>query len=338
MTSLRHVLEPAFNNAWYHGAKWTFVFLPLVPLVWLATYLRRHLRHTRDGFAALGAPVIVIGGLTAGGTGKTPTLIALARYLSGRGLNVGIVSRGYGRTTDDSLLLVDETHTHADVGDEPLLIKHSVPQANVIVGKSRKKAAQSLIRQHGAEVILSDDGLQHYDLPRDFEVAIVDADRGLGNGWLIPVGPLREPKERLALVDFVLERNGTVDARALTYLPTRLTSMKTEQVLTVDEARSQFAGRKVLAATGLGQPSQFFSMLRHIGVELSEQIAVPDHALLPLHDIQERYAPDYIVVTAKDAVKVDRRACDNVWIADIEALLPDQLLSSVEQLLCRVSN
>jgi tetraacyldisaccharide 4'-kinase len=93
-----------------------------------------------------------------------------------------------------------------------------------------------------------------------------------------------------------------------------------------------------LAETGLGQPSQFFSMLRHIGVELSEQVAVPDHALLPLHDIQERYAPDYIVVTAKDAVKVDRRACDNVWIADIEALLPDQLLSSVEQLLCRVSN
>ena len=159
---------------------------------------------------------MVIGGLTAGGTGKTPTLIALARYLSGRGFRVGVVSRGYGRTTDDSSLLVSEEHAHDEVGDEPLLIKRSAPKTHVIVGKSRKKAAKSLIREFGVHVILSDDGLQHYDLPRDFEVAVIDADRGLGNGWLLPVGPLREPRERLSSVDFVLERNGSVESRALT--------------------------------------------------------------------------------------------------------------------------
>ena len=109
MISRREGLERAFNNAWYHGAKWTFIFLPLIPIVMLVTFLRRRFRP-QSGFAALGAPVVVIGGLTEGGTGKTPTLIALARYLSGRGFRVGVVSRGYGRTTDDSSLSVSYTH------------------------------------------------------------------------------------------------------------------------------------------------------------------------------------------------------------------------------------
>ena len=158
MISRRDGLERAFNNAWYEGAKWTLIFLPLIPLVMLVTYLRRSFRP-QGGFAVLGAPVVVIGGLTAGGTGKTPTLIALAGYLSGRGFRVGVVSRGYGRMTDDSSLLVSDEHTHDEVGDEALLIKRSVPKATVIVGKSRKKSAKGLIRDFDAHVILPDDGL-----------------------------------------------------------------------------------------------------------------------------------------------------------------------------------
>lgn len=335
MITLRDGLERAFNNAWYEGAKWTLIFLPLIPLVILVTYLRRSFRP-QSGFAVLGAPVVVIGGLTAGGTGKTPTLIALARYLSGRGFRVGVVSRGYGRTTDDSSLLVSEEHTHDEVGDEPLLIKRSAPKARVIVGKSRKKAAKGLIREFGAHVILSDDGLQHYDLPRDFEVAVIDADRGLGNGWLLPVGPLREPRERLSSVDFVLERNGNVESRALTYAPKRFISVKTQQTLTVDEARDLFSGTSLVAATGLGQPAQFFTMLRQMGLEFSE-VTEADHGLLPLSEIQEAHGPSYIVVTAKDAVKMDKQACDNVWVVDVEAQLPEALLSSLEQMLGRVA-
>ena len=331
----REGLEKALNNAWYQGAKWTFIFLPLIPLVMLMIYLRRSFRP-QSSFATLGAPVVVIGGLTAGGTGKTPTLIALARHLSERGFKVGVVSRGYGRTTDDSSLLVSEEHTHAEVGDEPLLIKKSAPQSEVIVGKSRKNAVKSLIREFGAHVILSDDGLQHYDLPRDFEVAVIDADRGLGNGWLLPVGPLREPRERLASVDFVLERNGSVECQALTYAPKRFISVKTTQTLTIDEARALFAGASLVAATGLGQPAQFFTMLRHMGFEFAE-VAVADHAVLPLSKIQESHDPEYIVVTAKDAVKLDKQACDNVWVIDVEAQLPGALLSSLEQLLDHVA-
>ena len=335
MNSHREGLERALNDAWYHGAKWTMIFLPLIPLVMLFTYLRRSFRP-HNGSAALGAPIVIIGGLTAGGTGKTPALIALANYLSGKGFRVGVVSRGYGRTTDDSSLLVSEEHTHDEVGDEPLLIKRSAPEAHVIVGKSRKNAAKSLIRELGAQVVLSDDGLQHYDLPRDFEVAVIDADRGLGNGWLLPVGPLREPRERLASVDFVLERNGSVESRALTYAPKRFTSVKTQQTLTIDDARALFAGASLVAATGLGQPAQFFTMLRHMGFEFTE-VAVADHALLPLSDIQESYDPEYIVVTAKDAVKMDKQACDNVWVIAVEAQLPEALMSSLEQLLGRVA-
>ena len=335
MISHRERLERAFNNAWYDGAKWTLIFLPVIPLVMLMTYLRRSFRPP-NGFAMLGAPVVVVGGLTAGGTGKTPTLIALARYLSRRGLKVGVVSRGYGRTTDDSSLLVSEEHAHDEVGDEPLLIKRSVPKVHVIVGKSRKNAAKSLIREFGVHVILSDDGLQHYDLPRDFEVAVIDADRGLGNGWLLPVGPLREPRERLSSVDFVLERNGSVESRALTYAPKRFISVKTQQALTIDEARALFAGASLVAATGLGQPAQFFAMLRHMGFEFTE-VAVADHALLPLRQIQESHDPQYVIVTAKDAVKMDKQACDNVWVIDVEAQLPEALMSSLEQLLDRVA-
>ena len=335
MRSRREGLERAFNNAWYRGAKWTLIFLPMIPFVMLMTYLRRSFRP-QSGFAALGAPVVVIGGLTAGGTGKTPTLITLARYLSGRGFRVGVVSRGYGRTTDDSSLLVSDEHTHDEVGDEPLLIKRSAPKTHVIVGKSRKKAAQSLIREFGVHVILSDDGLQHYDLPRDFEVAVIDADRGLGNGWLLPVGPLREPRERLSSVDFVLERNGSVESRALSYAPKRFISLKTQQTLTVDEARDLFSGMSLVAATGLGQPAQFFAMLRHMGFEFTE-VAVADHALLPLREIQESHDPQYVVVTAKDAVKFDNQACDNVWVIDVEAQLPEALMSSLVQLLDRVA-
>ncbi len=335
MISRREGLERAFNNAWYHGAKWTFMFLPLIPLVTLVTFLRRRFRP-QSGFAALGAPVVVIGGLTAGGTGKTPTLIALARYLSGRGFRVGVVSRGYGRTSDERSLLVSEEHTHEEVGDEPLLIQRSAPETHVIVGKSRKQSAKSLIREFAAHVILSDDGLQHYDLPRDFEVAVIDADRGLGNGWLLPVGPLREPRERLSSVDFVLERNGSVESRALTYAPTRFISVKTQQTLTIDEARALFAGASLVAATGLGQPAQFFTMLRHMSFEFTE-VAVADHALLPLREIQASHDPEYIVVTAKDAVKMDKQACDNVWVIDVEAQLPEALMSSLEQLLDRVA-
>lgn len=335
MTTGRDWLEDAVNRSWYGRIGVTYLLLPLQPIVALVIWWRRRFRP-RAKFASLGVPIIVVGGLTAGGTGKTPTLIALARYLSGKGFKVGVVSRGYGRKAGESGLLVEVDHSAEKVGDEPLLIKRSVPTASVVVGDSRLAAARSLFREQGVSVILSDDGLQHYALPRDFEIAVLDANRRFGNGWLVPVGPLREPVKRLQSVDFVLERNGSHPASAFHYVPTRFVTVDGKERLSVSDASSQWAGKKVVAATGLGQPSQYFGLLAELGVEC-ETINVADHAALDLQGIERNFQPDIVIITAKDAVKLELESCHNVWVLEVEAELPDSLYLAIEQSLKQVS-
>ena len=335
MTTGRDWLEGVVNRSWYGRIGVTYLFLPLQPIAALLIWWRRRFRpYTKS--ADVGAPIIVVGGLTAGGTGKTPTLIALARYLSGKGFKVGVVSRGYGRKASESGLLVEVDHSADKVGDEPLLIKRSVPTASVVVGDSRLTAARILRREQGVSVILSDDGLQHYALPRDFEIAVLDAHRGFGNGWLVPVGPLREPIKRLQSVDFVLERNGSDPASAFHYAPTQFVTVDGREQLSVSEASSQWAGKKVVAATGLGQPSQFFSLLDDLGVAC-ETVNVADHAVLDIRAIENSFQPDIVVITAKDAVKLEMESCNNVWVLGVEAELPDSLYLAIEQCLEQTS-
>lgn len=335
MTRSRDWLEDAVNRSWYGRFGITFLFLPLQPIVALLIWWRRRFRP-RAKFASLGAPIIIVGGLTAGGTGKTPTLIALARHLSGKGFKVGVVSRGYGRKAGESGLHVEADHSAEKVGDEPLLIKRSVPTASVLVGDSRLAAARTLRREHGVSVILSDDGLQHYALPRDFEIAVLDANRRFGNGWLVPVGPLREPIKRLQSVDFVLERNGSNAASAFHYVPTRFVTVDGKDQLSTTNALSQWLGKRIVAATGLGQPSQFFDLLGDLGLEC-ETVNVADHAVLDLRAIETNFQPDIVVVTAKDAVKLELESCHNVWVLEVEAELPDSLYLAIEQSLKQVS-
>jgi tetraacyldisaccharide 4'-kinase len=335
MTAVKDWLEGAVNRSWYGRSGWTYFLLPVVPIIALVIWWRRTFRQ-RTKFAAVGAPVIVVGGLTAGGTGKTPTLIALARYLSGRGFHVGVVTRGYGRKSGEGGLLVEMDHSAEKVGDEPLLIKRSVSTASVVVGDSRLASARSLCREHGASVILSDDGMQHYALPRDFEIAVLDADRRFGNGWLLPVGPLREPVKRLKSVDFLLERNGSDPSSAFHYAPTRFISADGKSQVPVSDAKTQWAKTKIVAATGLGQPSQFFDLLRDLQLEF-ETVRVADHSVLDLQSIENNFKPDIVIVTAKDAVKLDAESCDNVWVLEIEAELPDALYTAIEQCLDRIT-
>jgi len=335
MTRGRDWLEDAVNRSWYGRFGITFLFLPLQPIVALLIWWRRRFRP-RAKFASLGAPIIIVGGLTAGGTGKTPTLIALARHLSGKGFKVGVVSRGYGRKAGESGLHVEADHSAEKVGDEPLMIKRSVPTASVLVGDSRLAAARTLRREHGVSVILSDDGLQHYALPRDFEIAVLDANRRFGNGWLVPVGPLREPIKRLQSVDFVLERNGSNAASAFHYVPTRFVTVDGKDQLSTTNALSQWLGKRIVAATGLGQPSQFFDLLGDLGLEC-ETVHVADHAVLDLRAIETNFQPDIVVVTAKDAVKLELESCHNVWVLEVEAELPDSLYLAIEQSLKQVS-
>ncbi len=295
-------------------------------------WLKRRVTARRSQPIDAGVPVIVVGGITAGGTGKTPCLIALSQSLIKRGYSVGVVSRGYGRQSPKTTIFVEAAHDSAAVGDEPLLIKRTVPEAQVLVAQSRQEAVLRLLEAKKVDVILSDDGLQHYALYRDLEILVMDASRALGNGFLLPVGPLREPRSRLTTVDCVLVRNGDHPATSFVYVIKGFRNEATAERLSLDAGLAAWQGAQVVAATGLGQPEQYFQMLRRKGLTF-ESVAVADHAVSPLEEITARHVPDVVLITEKDAVKLKGAACDNVWVVEIEALLPSRLVGQIDKLM-----
>jgi tetraacyldisaccharide 4'-kinase len=298
--------------------------------VWLKRRVTAHKAQPIDPRV----PVIVVGGITAGGTGKTPCLIALLQVLVKRGYRVGVVSRGYGRKSPEATIFVEVEHNAADVGDEPLLIKRTVPAAQVLVAQSRQEGVLRLLEAKKVDVILSDDGLQHYSLYRDLEILIIDASRALGNGFLLPVGPLREPRSRLATVDCVLVRNGDHPATSFVYVIKGFRNEGTGERLSLDAGLAAWQGAQVVAATGLGQPEQYFQMLRRKGLTF-ESVAVADHAVLPMKEIIASYVADVVLITGKDAVKLKGPACDTVWVVEIEALLPSHLVEQLDKLMAQ---
>jgi tetraacyldisaccharide 4'-kinase len=298
--------------------------------VWLKRRVTAHKAQPIDPRV----PVIVVGGITAGGTGKTPCLIALSQVLVKRGYRVGVVSRGYGRKSPEATIFVEVEHNAADVGDEPLLIKRTVPAAQVLVAQSRQEGVLRLLEAKKVDVILSDDGLQHYSLYRDLEILIIDASRALGNGFLLPVGPLREPRSRLATVDCVLVRNGDHPATSFVYVIKGFRNEGTGERLSLDAGLAAWQGAQVVAATGLGQPEQYFQMLRRKGLTF-ESVAVADHAVLPMKEIIASYVADVVLITGKDAVKLKGPACDTVWVVEIEALLPSHLVEQLDKLMAQ---
>ena len=270
------------------------------------------------------------GGLTAGGTGKTPVLIALGRWLIGQRYSVGVVSRGYGGRNSHEPRWVDDQDDARVVGDEPLMIRQqlSVP---VVVCPDRQRAVTSLIQQNDIDIVLSDDGLQHYRMARDIEITVLDAERGLGNARLLPAGPLREPVDRLRSVDWILERNSADPDRAFTYQPVSARHMATGRIQRWKKCTDEWLGQVVAAATGLGQPQQFFEMLRMNGLSIREY-AVPDHGELSqraLDTLQE----NVVLVTAKDAVKLSVPVDPRVWVVEIDVTLPPSFLDQLARLL-----
>ena len=205
MTALRGAVERGLNAIWYGNSVLSWCLLPLSLLVRFEVKRRRD-QAPLKGATPDGVMVIVIGGLTVGGTGKTPVLIALGRWLQHSGYRVGVISRGYRSQALDEARQVAPNDDSASVGDEPLLIRREL-EVPVVVGRDRLQALHTLIQDNAIDIVLSDDGLQHYQLPRDLEIVVLDGQRGLGNGRLLPAGPLREPRERLEEVDWVLERN-----------------------------------------------------------------------------------------------------------------------------------
>ena len=285
---------------------------PLACLLWPLSLLYAALFAVRGWLYRLGwlrtervpVPVIVVGNVIAGGAGKTPVVMAVVQHLQARGMTVGVVSRGYGRRTDDCREVLGDSDPQ-DVGDEPALIHHAT-KAPVFVARKRIDAARALLASHPAtQVVVSDDGLQHLALGRDIEICVFDR-RGIGNGWRLPAGPLREAWPRPC--DLVLH-SGARPAFAGGYTATRALAY---DALTGGGQRvplATLAGRPLVALAAIARPEAFFDMLRARGLMLAETIALPDH--FDFGSWQRPAATGRtIVCTEKDAVKVWRKAPD----------------------------
>ena len=268
----------------------------------------------------LAVPVIVVGNITVGGTGKTPLVTWLCACLESNGFRPGIISRGYkGRTTAPNRVQADSDPKK--YGDEPVLLAREtgVP---VYTSSNRVDAAKRLLAENQCDVLISDDGLQHYRLGRDIEIAVIDGWRRFGNGWLLPAGPLRESKKRLSKVDWVLCRGGEPQEGELPYkyVADGLQNLKTGEEYGID----QFKGKRVHAVARIGNPDQFFSDLVESGLNIYRH-PFPDHYEFQKEDLQ---FPDNlpIIMTEKDAVKCGKLVEQlerDVWFLEIKAQLPE---------------
>lgn len=310
------------QRVWYGGHWSRWLLLPLSGLYHVIVCLRRSLY--RKGFLSARkapVPVLVVGNLTVGGTGKTPLTVWLATRLRGRGYAPGIASRGYGGSKVGTSMRVDAESDPAVVGDEPVLIARRTG-CPVVIDPDRVQAAAMLCAD-GADLLIADDGLQHYRLARDYEICVIDGSRGLGNGSLLPAGPLREPLHRLAEVDQVLLNGAVADGwkvpAGFSRDPIRFDLAATE-VIRMDGAETlpitHFAGTTVHAVAAIGNPARFFDLLRRHGIEVIEH-AFPDHAAIgpeALHFDDDRP----VLMTEKDAVKQRRPVSERLWYVPVD--------------------
>jgi len=337
--------EPLLQRAWTRRGALAWLLLPLALLFGALAAVRRALY--RAGIlhsSRVSRPVVVVGNLVAGGAGKTPLTLALIAALRAAGRHPGVISRGHGGSASAAgAVLPDDATAQPGAatryGDEPCLIqrKSGVP---VAIGRDRVAAAQRLIAAHPeVDVLLADDGLQHYALARNFEIAVFDA-RGAGNGWLLPAGPLREPLARLASVDAVVI-NGAAPADFLHTLPRRLPchGMTLEtgdawQLIAPAQRRTLagFRGQRIQALAGIGQPQRFFDTLTAAGIACTGH-ALPDHYAWGA-DAARLFDPaaEFILITEKDAVKCLGRsdlADPRVWVVEVAATPEAGLVESI---------
>ncbi|MFC3534049.1 tetraacyldisaccharide 4'-kinase [Vogesella facilis] len=293
----------------------------------LAAARRLLFRYGLKRSRALPVPVVVIGNINVGGVGKTPLTLALLQAFATRGVKVGVISRGYGGSHRQPTEVGRDTPASL-VGDEPLLL--AAAGAPVVVGRDRVAAGQLLLARHPkVELLLSDDGLQHYALRRTLEIVVIDGERGLGNGHLLPAGPLREPASRLASVDAVVvngEQRTAIDwPPRLPLFRQRLLPGSFQHLVGSQPPRqaADFAGLKVVALAGIGNPQRFFDTLRGLGLVLQRTISFPDHHDFVATDIPDD--ADAVIVTSKDAVKLQCVNHARLWFLPVTAQLQPDL-------------
>lgn len=330
-------IELTITKAWQHRAPWLKLLAPLSALYAVASTINKQLyQHGILNVYHAKVPVLVIGNITVGGSGKTPLIIALVTYLQSKGIAVGVISRGYGRQTDNhkSPVLVNTKSTPTDVGDEPCLIVQStgVPMA---VGADRGLAIAELLKHYPKlSLIISDDGLQHHALHRDAEWIVVDSARGFGNGKLLPQGFLREPISRLQGATVIYHEKSTNHTKK----PTMYLEPAAPIPLIKQPTPKSAPQKTVYAVSGIGYPERFFATLSDLGYQVMAKPFADHHCfvladLLPLVDYP-------IITTSKDAVKLRQLATqsahdifNNIWVLPVQAVLSPSVCDTMDELL-----
>jgi tetraacyldisaccharide 4'-kinase len=314
-----------FANVWTRRG-------PLAWLLWPVSFVYGLIASLRRSLYALGvfktnrvrARVIVVGNVVAGGAGKTPVVMALVMHLQARGWQVGVVSRGYGRSGTDCREVLDNS-TADEVGDEPALVKLTC-HAPVFVAAKRFEAASALLARYPeTQIIVCDDGLQHHALHRDLEICVFD-DRGTGNGFLLPAGPLREPWPRPT--DLVLHTGVRASRVQDAFTARRALASYALRVDSSSMPLSELRGKPLLAVAAIAQPEAFFNMLRDQGLTLAKTVALPDHDNFQ-HWVRPAVHSHILVCTEKDAVKLWRSHPDALAVPLVLTPQPE-FLSAVD--------
>lgn len=314
---MKQVLERWLLNVWY-GDGWLgkYLLLPLTGVFCLLSALNRQLQRCKQVKHAV--PVIVVGNISVGGTGKTPLVIWLVEHLRAMGFKPGVVSRGYGVTLDKGGWRdVSANASASEIGDEPLLIVQRT-NAPLVIGKDRNQAISRLLDQYACNIIVADDGLQHYRMGRDLEICVVDGQRRFGNGLCLPAGPLRESLSRLSACDVVAINGENMHMRGDTLINLATGERKLLQTLT---------GQSVRVVTGIGNPQRFIHTLEQAGLQVVPCIYPDHHAFsgkeLHFGDTQP------ILMTEKDAVKCRPFANPQCWYLPVEAALDAELTQTL---------
>ena len=317
------------NEVWY---KDHFVGTWLMPFSFIFTDVAKFRRWMyKKGFKPvekLPVPVIIVGNITLGGTGKTPLVIYIAQQLKAAGFKPGVISRGYAGQSETWPLRVTADSDALQVGDEPLLIAQQL-DCPVAVGPVRADSARLLLESEACDVIVSDDGLQHYALHRDIEIVVIDGVRRFGNNFCLPSGPLREPQERIREVDFIICNGGEAEENEI---PMQLEGAYAVNMQTQErKALVEFKELSCHAMAGIGNPQRFFDLLKQYGLDCQTD-SFPDHFVYTEKDIRYKGA-EAIFMTEKDAVKCLAFASEQHWFVPVQAKLENQFIENLIALL-----